>query len=105
MDDLRAIWRRADYSRVPFQLYHDPEIYRLEQERIFRGPTWSVLGLEASELPDKGRGSVDQNIGQTLRRKTPDRTGGSPQVTGGDVGLRAMPGSADASDHGHRKRC
>ena len=71
--------------------------------RIRPGPD-SLLGLEASELPDKGRGSVDQNIGKTLRRKTPDRTGGSPQVTGGDVGLRAMPGSADASDHGHRKR-
>jgi anthranilate 1,2-dioxygenase large subunit len=46
-------WPRADYSRVPFRLYHDPEIYRLEQERIFQGPCWAFLGLEA-ELPEPG---------------------------------------------------
>ena len=64
----------------------------------------SAGGVEASDLPDKGRGSVDQNIGKALRRKTPDRTGGSPQQTSGDVGIRAFPGSADAADHGARKR-
>lgn len=53
MNDLNAIWHRPDYSRVPFRLYHDPEIYQLEQEKIFRGPTWSVLGLEA-EIPRRG---------------------------------------------------
>ena len=63
----------------------------------------STQGVEASDLPDKGRGSVDENIGKTIRRKTPDKTGGSPQETGGDVGIRAMPGSADAADHGLRK--
>jgi hypothetical protein len=66
------------------------------------GPT-SLEGVEASDFPDKGRGSVDENIGKTLRRKTPDKIGGSPQETGGDVGMRAMPGSADADDHGSRK--
>ena len=64
----------------------------------------STEGVEASDLPDKGRGSVDQNIGKELRRKTPDKTGGSPQETGGDVGIRAFPGSADAADHGPRKK-
>jgi hypothetical protein len=63
----------------------------------------SVEGVEASDLPDKGRGSVDHNIGKHLSRKTPDRIGGTPQQTGGDVGLSAFPGSADARDHGHRK--
>ena len=63
----------------------------------------SIDGVEARDLPDKGRGSVDQNIGKALKRKTPDHTGGSPQETGGDVGMRAMPGSADADDHGSRK--
>ncbi len=53
MNDQNTIWLRRDYSRIPFQLYHDPEIYRLEQDRIFRGPTWSVLGLEA-EIPRPG---------------------------------------------------
>jgi anthranilate 1,2-dioxygenase large subunit len=47
------VWPRNDYSRVRFGLYHDPEIYRLEQERVFRGPLWSVLGLEA-EIPNAG---------------------------------------------------
>ena len=66
------------------------------------GPT-STERVEASDLPDKGRGTVDENIGKALRRKTPDRTGGMPQEPGGDVGTRAMPDSADAAEHGHRK--
>jgi anthranilate 1,2-dioxygenase large subunit len=46
-------WPRSDFSRVPYDLYHDRETYDLEQERIFRGPVWSVLGLEA-EIPNEG---------------------------------------------------
>src|SRR5215831_9608481 len=38
---------RADGSRIPFKVYRSPEIYQLEQQRIFRGPTWSFVGLEA----------------------------------------------------------
>ena len=38
---------------MPYALYHDREIYDAEQENIFRGPTWSFLGLEA-EIPDPG---------------------------------------------------
>jgi anthranilate 1,2-dioxygenase large subunit len=48
-----AIWPALDYSRVPYRLYHDAEVYRLEQERIFGGPVWSYLGLDA-ELPEPG---------------------------------------------------
>src|SRR6516162_3398645 len=48
-----AIWPALDYSRVPYRLYHDTEIYAFEQERIFRGPAWSFLGLEA-EIPEPG---------------------------------------------------
>lgn len=47
------IWPTSDYSRVPYRLYHDPEAYQREQERIFRGPTWNFLGLEA-EVPNPG---------------------------------------------------
>jgi anthranilate 1,2-dioxygenase large subunit len=43
----------ADGSRVPYGVFTSPEIYALEQERIFRGPTWSFLGLEA-EIPKPG---------------------------------------------------
>ncbi len=42
-----ALFPRADGSRVPYAVFHSPEIYAQEQARIFRGPTWSFLGLEA----------------------------------------------------------
>ena len=48
-----AIWPALDYSRVPYRLYHDAETYEREQQRVFRGPTWNYLGLEA-ELPNNG---------------------------------------------------
>jgi anthranilate 1,2-dioxygenase large subunit len=48
-----AIWPALDYSRVPYRLYHDAEVYEREQERIFRGKVWSFLGLEA-EIPNPG---------------------------------------------------
>ncbi|HTY54212.1 MAG TPA: Rieske 2Fe-2S domain-containing protein [Candidatus Binataceae bacterium] len=42
---------QADGSRIPYEVYSSPEIYALEQERIFRGPTWSFVALEA-EIPN-----------------------------------------------------
>ncbi|MBO0736901.1 MAG: Rieske 2Fe-2S domain-containing protein, partial [Alphaproteobacteria bacterium] len=48
-----AIWPAPDYSRVPYRLYHDAELYAREQERIFRGPAWNFLGLDA-EIPNPG---------------------------------------------------
>jgi anthranilate 1,2-dioxygenase large subunit len=44
---------REDGSRVPYGVFSSDEVYALEQERIFRGPTWSFLGLEA-EIPNPG---------------------------------------------------
>jgi anthranilate 1,2-dioxygenase large subunit len=38
---------------VPYQVFLDPAIYEREQERIFRGPTWNYVALEA-ELPHPG---------------------------------------------------
>ncbi len=46
-------WPSNSISEVPFRLYTDPEQYRLEQERIFKGPTWSYLCL-ASEVAKPG---------------------------------------------------
>lgn len=40
-------------TRVPGALFFDAEIYALEQERIFRGPVWNFVALEA-ELPSPG---------------------------------------------------
>jgi anthranilate 1,2-dioxygenase large subunit len=38
---------------VPFWLYHNERLYETEQERIFKGPTWCYVGLEA-EIPNVG---------------------------------------------------
>ena len=43
----------ADCSRIPYGMYRDPDVYALEQERIFRGPVWNFLALEA-EIPNGG---------------------------------------------------
>ena len=40
-------WPTEGNTRVPYWVYSDSEIYALEQERIFRGPSWSFLCLEA----------------------------------------------------------
>jgi anthranilate 1,2-dioxygenase large subunit len=49
--DKLVYFPRADGSRIPFKVYSSPEIYQLEQQRIFRGPTWSFVALEA-EIPN-----------------------------------------------------
>src|SRR5260221_2408524 len=46
-------WPSNGLSEVPFRVYTDPEQYRLEQERIFKGPTWNYLCL-AGEIPNPG---------------------------------------------------
>jgi anthranilate 1,2-dioxygenase large subunit len=48
--DVSVRFPRSDGSRIPFQVYSSPELYQLEQERIFRGPVWSFVALEA-EIP------------------------------------------------------
>ncbi len=46
-------WPGEDVSRVPFQVYTDQAIYDAEQSRIFQGPTWNLLCVEA-EIPNPG---------------------------------------------------
>jgi anthranilate 1,2-dioxygenase large subunit len=46
-------WPADDVSRVPFQVYTDTAIYEAEQHRIFQGPTWNLLCVEA-EIPNPG---------------------------------------------------
>jgi phenylpropionate dioxygenase-like ring-hydroxylating dioxygenase large terminal subunit len=50
---LDRTWPAEGATRVPYWVYQDQDIYAEEQARIFRGPTWSYLCLEA-ELPDPG---------------------------------------------------
>lgn len=51
--DTPRAWPAEGVTRVPYWVYQDPDIYRRELERIFRGATWNFLGLEA-ELPTPG---------------------------------------------------
>jgi len=51
--DSPVSWPSNGISEVPFRLYTDPEQYRIEQERIFKGPTWNYLCL-AAEIPLPG---------------------------------------------------
>jgi phenylpropionate dioxygenase-like ring-hydroxylating dioxygenase large terminal subunit len=51
--DRPVAWPSNGISEVPFRLYTDPDQYRIEQERIFKGPTWNYLCL-ASEVANPG---------------------------------------------------
>jgi phenylpropionate dioxygenase-like ring-hydroxylating dioxygenase large terminal subunit len=50
VSSLERHWPAEGIVRVPYWVYSDRDIYQQEQERIFRGPTWNFLCLEA-ELP------------------------------------------------------
>ncbi len=43
-------WPAEGLTRVPYWVYSDRDVHAAEQERIFQGPTWNFLCLEA-ELP------------------------------------------------------
>jgi hypothetical protein len=76
--DSRDTGRLSDYSKV--------------------GPT-SIEGVEASDLPDKGRGDVFTDTSKEAGRKLPQQTG---QWETGDTGLKGDPDIADADEHGHQ---
>ena len=38
-------WPAGGATRVPYRVFSDPAIYRMEQEKIFRGPIWHYLCL------------------------------------------------------------
>src|SRR6478609_10449726 len=46
-------WPAEGFTRAPYWVYGDHEVYAREQETIFRGKSWHYLGLEA-EVPDPG---------------------------------------------------
>ena len=49
----QVFFPQPDGSNVPYRVFSAQEVYDREQERIFRGPVWSFLGLEA-EIPNVG---------------------------------------------------
>jgi anthranilate 1,2-dioxygenase large subunit len=50
MNIHRRQWPTEGLTRIPYWIYSDRDLYAEEQERIFRGDTWTFLCLEA-ELP------------------------------------------------------
>src|SRR3954467_1508676 len=50
---MQRSWPIEGATRVPYWVYQDADIYREEQRRIFHGPTWNYLCLEA-ELAEPG---------------------------------------------------
>ena len=51
-------WPAEGLTRVPYWVYSDRDVYDAEQARIFQGPTWNFLCLEA-ELPSARAGATD----------------------------------------------
>jgi phenylpropionate dioxygenase-like ring-hydroxylating dioxygenase large terminal subunit len=66
-------WPEEGVTRAPYRLMTDPEIYRLEQQRIFQGPVWNYLCLE-TELPEPGSFRTTQ-VGETPIIVTRDKNG------------------------------
>ena len=71
-------WPSEGVARAPLKVMSDPDVYQLEQERIFRGATWHYLCLEA-EIPDTGSFRTTQ-------------VGDTPVIVirGGDGGVNAL---------------
>src|SRR5258708_35467471 len=61
-------WPVEGAARVPFWVYSDQNVYDREQERIFNGPNWSYVALEA-EIPNP-YAFIRANRGDKLQRLT-----------------------------------
>src|SRR5690242_20422676 len=48
-----AVWPAAGTSRIPYRVYSDEELYKRELDRLFYGPHWCYVALEA-EIPNPG---------------------------------------------------
>jgi salicylate 5-hydroxylase large subunit len=70
--DLR--WPETGPARIPYWIYTDAEVYEREQERIFRGPSWSYVAL-AAEIPNAGD-FVRTCVGETPVVVVRDKQGG-----------------------------
>jgi anthranilate 1,2-dioxygenase large subunit len=59
----RYVWPGDDLTVIPDWVYTDEIIYAREVERIFHGPTWNYVALEA-EIPNAGD-FIRSNVGPT----------------------------------------
>ncbi len=53
LDDDFVKFPHTDGSRVPYKVFSSQAVFEREQARIFRGPTWNFVALEA-EIPNIG---------------------------------------------------
>jgi len=54
MSDYQPIhWSTDGYTRVPYAVYQQPDVLAQEQKKIYEGPTWSYVCLDA-EIPEGG---------------------------------------------------
>jgi phenylpropionate dioxygenase-like ring-hydroxylating dioxygenase large terminal subunit len=53
MQESATHWSGPGLTRIPYGVYSDPALAALEQSRIFHGPVWNYLCLEA-DLADSG---------------------------------------------------
>jgi phenylpropionate dioxygenase-like ring-hydroxylating dioxygenase large terminal subunit len=54
MSDYQPIhWSTEGYTRVPYAVYQQPDVLAQEQKKIYEGPTWSYVCLDA-EIPQGG---------------------------------------------------
>ena len=60
--DRQYVWP-GDLTEIPDWVYTDENIYEREVERIFHGPTWNYVALEA-EIPNAGD-FIRSNVGPT----------------------------------------
>jgi anthranilate 1,2-dioxygenase large subunit len=53
MSVREPVWPAADMSRVPYAVFLNEDVYEREQARVWQGPVWLFLGLEA-QIPNPG---------------------------------------------------
>ena len=58
-------WPHDGLTDVPFGVYNDPVQYDLENERLFKGPSWNYLCLSA-EIQEPGDFVVTGIAGMTI---------------------------------------
>lgn len=78
---------------------NDPDRSDVQNDDFARIGPLSIEGVEASDLPDKGRGPVETDPDHEAARNLPQNTG----TISGEVGIRGTPDIADAAQHGGRK--
>ena len=67
-------WPIEGGARVPYQVFYDPDIYTQEQDKLFRGPIWNYVALEA-EVAQPGD-FKSTFVGDTPIVVTRDKEGG-----------------------------